>query len=189
MESERNIIVNIYDLVGDVLYTETVPFRKFMFMKVFNNALKNGVDKDDIDIQQTIKQLNKEPDLVIKSVMVVEDEELLREGYIDSLTRLCHYVETFDTTDSAYYAFKEDPSKYDVVMTDNILPNSTYSGSQLAKELKRMSSKVKVHIVTGEISTVDRDIFDHDVENTLSKPINEYTFAMTLGKGKLRKRA
>ena len=185
---DRQIKAKLFNFVGEVIYEEEFSLKKFLFMKFYNNALKSGVDVDDIDIQQSIKKLNNEPELMIRSVMVVDDDEIVREGYLDSLSRLCHYVEAYDGSDSAYYAFKEDPDKFDTVLTDNVMPESTCSGSQLAKALKDLSSRVKVHIVTGEVSSVDNDIFDYDVENTISKPIDEYTFSMTIGKGKVRAR-
>ena len=185
-QAERNIKGRIYDFSGDVVYEETFPLNRFLFMKLYNNAIKEGVDPEEVDIQQSIKQMNKEPELMIRSVMVVDDEPILREGYIDALTRLCHYVEAYESADNAYYAVKEEPSKFDTVLTDNVMPESTYSGSQLAKAIKEFNSEIKVHIVTGEVSSVDKDIFDYDVENTISKPLSEYTFSMIIGKGKVR---
>lgn len=186
---DSNITAKIYDYSGDILHEEVVDFKRFLFMKFLNKAKKeNGIDLEEVDIQQTIRQLNKNDGLMIKSVMVIDDEPILRDAYLDTLTRHCHYVEAYEKSDDAYYAFKDDPEKYDVILTDNVMPESTLSGSEFAKAVRDISQDVKVHIITGEISSVANDIFDYDVENTISKPLNEYTFAMTLGKGKVLKK-
>jgi CheY-like chemotaxis protein len=182
----KNIKANLYDYSGDVVFSEEINLKRFLIMKfVEKGLLSSKLGIEEIDIKKTISELNKHDELTIKSVLVADDEEILRESYSEALTRLCHYVESYSTADEAYLIFEEEPDKFDVILTDNNMPESELNGAKFAKKAKSVSKKIKVNIITGDISSVDDDVFDHDIDNTIAKPLNEYTFAMTLGKGKL----
>lgn len=182
---DRIITAHLYDYGGEIVYTEELSFKKFLFMKFLNQGLKQiNEDICNIDVRRTINEINKISGFQIKSVIVSDDELILRESYFDTLTRLCHYVEIYPTADEALLSIIEEPSRYDIVLTDNMMPESVLNGVNYAKKVKELCPRLKVHIITGEISSVDKDVFDHNIDNTIAKPLNEYTFAITLGKGK-----
>jgi DNA-binding NtrC family response regulator len=141
-----------------------------------------------IDVQKSLKNINSENwgtvKMFCRSVIVIEDEAILRKLYKEHLSRLNHFVEIFPTAEEALAVFKKDPTRYDIVLTDNLLEGGEINGSDLAKKIKSINSKIKVFIVTGDMQSVDCDIFDHNIEGTLNKPVDSFTFINTVGNGK-----
>lgn len=179
----------LYNIDGEAIFTEDVAPKKFRFMDFYQKGLQISKEVPIcIDVQKSLKEINAENWGDVKmsgrSVMVIEDEAILRKLYQEHLSRLNHFVEIFATAEEALDIFMKDPTRYDIVLTDNLLEGGKLNGSEIAKKIKAINSKVKVFIVTGDMQSVDSDIFDHNIDGTLNKPVDSFTFINTVGNGK-----
>lgn len=181
--------VNLYSAVGEIVYSEQiVEMEKFSIMKFVSNGLaKTGINPLFLDIHKTIHEVNK-LDLStvafhIQSVMVVDDEPTLRELFTDNISRLGHFVEVFENAEDALDSLKKDPNRYNYIFTDNMMIG-TDDGSKFAKVAKQINSKIKTYVVSGDISSIDKDIFDFQVDGAIAKPLNAFAFSSTLGQAR-----
>jgi CheY-like chemotaxis protein len=75
------------------------------------------------------------------------------------------------TTDSqqAWQWFKEDPAKYDLVITDLAMPH--LDGKELIERIFTVTDKVPVLMCSGHLSSFDvKKILDTGMVSTLKKP-------------------
>ncbi|MCI0546432.1 MAG: response regulator, partial [Candidatus Rokubacteria bacterium] len=79
------------------------------------------------------------------SVLVLEDEEQIRNSLVDALTRAGHVVESVGDGLSGLARFQG--GRYDVVLTDLSLPEC--SGLDVARSVKRMRPTTPVVLMTG----------------------------------------
>lgn len=109
----------------------------------------------------------------MRSVMLVDDEKLIRDG----LKVLINWEElglevklTAENGEDALRKFKENP--VDIVVTDINMPNMT--GLEFIKELREINKLVRIVILSGydEFSYAKKAIY-YGVSDYLLKPINE----------------
>lgn len=178
--------VNLYSVVGDVIYSESVStMDTFSIMKFISNGLKESkLPPLFVDVHKTINEINhlnlSTVEFNIQSVMVVDDEPTLRELFTDSISRLGHFVEVFENAELALNSLKKDPNRYNYIFTDNMMIGND-DGSKFAKVAKQINSKIKTFVVSGDISSIDRDIFDFQVDGAIAKPLNAFAFSSTIG--------
>lgn len=82
-----------------------------------------------------------------ESILVVDDEDLIVEMSTQRLERVGY--RTMGTTSSAeaLELFRSDPSSFDLVITDHIMPDMT--GLELAKELLRIDPGIHIIMCSG----------------------------------------
>lgn len=181
--------INLYSVTGDVIHSETVESMEgFSIMKFFKKWQQtNNMNPVLIDICKTITEINKintgNVSFHIQSVMVVDDEPTLRELFNDSIARLGHFVEVFPNAEEALVMLKKDPNRYNYIFTDNMMIG-TDDGSKFAKIAKQINSKIKTFVVSGDVSSIDNDIFDYHIDGAIAKPLNAFAFSSTLGHAK-----
>jgi CheY-like chemotaxis protein len=177
------MIAQLYDIHGKSIFKSEEDSLKFNLTKFIQKAKANNVDITKVDIAETVSKLNdvSDPNVknTIQSVIIVDDDTTLLQLCQEQIARLGHYVESYDSAESAITAIKGDPGKFSWLLTDNNMPGE--NGSVLAKEVKRRFPHMKVAIITGEVQGVDKDVFDFDVEQIISKPVNRTILSMTLG--------
>lgn len=92
-----------------------------------------------------------------ETVLVVEDEDILRDLFGSVLSSYGYSVLTAGDGKEAIAQYKKAQGKIDVVISDMIMPNM--SGLDLFRELRRMNSGVKFILVTGyTISDIDESL-------------------------------
>lgn len=183
--------INLYNIKNEIIYQEEFEtFDKFQFMKFYNNGIQSThINPMFVDIQKTITEINKISNKSIKfntqSVMVIDDEAMLRDLFLEHISRLNHFCEVFSDSVSALEAFNKFPSRYNYILTDNMIDEKD-SGSKLAKQVKQTNPKVKVFIISGDLSSIDEDVFDYQIDGAISKPISAFTLSTTIGSGKIK---
>ncbi len=80
-------------------------------------------------------------------VMVVDDEESILEITTRLFERLGYRTTAFKTSEAALESFQDDPSSYDVVLTDNTMPRTT--GLKLAEEVLKIRPNTPIILATG----------------------------------------
>ena len=83
----------------------------------------------------------------MKKIMMVDDEEDLVEIGAQMLSHLGYEVATRLDGVEALEAFREQPERFDLVITDMTMPNLT--GDRLAKELMKIRPDIPIILCTG----------------------------------------
>ena len=114
-----------------------------------------------------------------QSVLVVDDEVVLTELARRQLERLGYRVTTFNSSPTALAAFERDPGGFDVVVTDNTMPQIT--GLGLAQRMVKVRPDVRIVLVTGlgEICPPE-EMRAAGIRRLLVKPISGRVLGETL---------
>ena len=88
-------------------------------------------------------------------ILFVDDEEALVEMGEDILAELGYEVTSRMSSRKALALFKEDPSRFDLVITDQTMPEMT--GVELAKEILALRTDMPIIMCTGFSYMVDAD--------------------------------
>jgi PAS domain S-box-containing protein len=82
-----------------------------------------------------------------QSVLVVDDELPLMRLAEETLAQLGYAPSGFQSSRAALDAFAADPDRYDLVLTDETMPELT--GTRLAREIRKLRSDVPVMLMSG----------------------------------------
>lgn len=185
MEQNEVVLFKVFNKKGEVIYKKNVLFKKFRLMSELQKLEKEGIDSSSVDIEKTIEFLNdNNSGLRIKSIMVVDDEFVLRELYTEQLSRLCHYVKEFDNAIDALSEFSKNPMKYDFILSDNIMPQM--KGDEFADKIKELKPDMPIFIITGDTHSVNEESFTNSVSGIIQKPINSEKLQNFVGNGKIQ---
>lgn len=109
------------------------------------------------------------------SVLVVDDEEMVRSTVTRLLSLNGHNVERASSGEEALRMFREND--YDIVFTDFGMPEMT--GAELAQKLKEINSDFPVILLTGYTET-DKAV--QEVDGILTKPFKRDELESTIQK-------
>jgi len=90
-----------------------------------------------------------------ESILLVDDEAPIVRMEHQMLERLGYRVTSRTSSIEALEAFRAEPGRFDLVVTDMTMPNMT--GVQLAEAVKRVDPKVPVILCTGFSEQVDEE--------------------------------
>ena len=82
-----------------------------------------------------------------ESVAVIDDEEIMITVTRTVLEKLGYSPVTFSSAGSFLKAFRADPVRFDVIVTDLVMPGMT--GAQLAKTLRDTGHEIPILLMTG----------------------------------------
>lgn len=109
-----------------------------------------------------------------ETILIVDDESTIREVTKTVLSRTGYNTLVADDGSAALAIFVERSAEIDVVVTDLVMP--TVSGSLLVQVLRKMASKVKIIICSGQaIDDMPVKLGAIGVQGYLSKPYTEET--------------
>lgn len=132
---------------------------------------------DGFDIQNT-QQLN----FLSKGnekIMLVEDDEGLVELGAKLLTTLGYRVTAYTLPEKALEAFEQDPNRFDIVITDMIMPK--LSGEQLVQKLFEIRTDIPIIVYTGFSNTISlARLKQLGVNAVLRKPITVNSLSQTI---------
>ena len=112
-------------------------------------------------------------------VLFVDDEESLVEFGTIVLERVGYTVEGHTQSLSALESFQKAPEKFDLVITDHIMPK--LQGMELAKKILQTRSDIPVLLCTGTKSDKMVDLAkDFGIREVLQKPIPMKTLIKTI---------
>jgi len=103
-------------------------------------------------------------------VLLIDDEEPILDMAEQMLEGLGYEVVVHQSTGEALEQFKEDPNRFDLVITDHIMPKMT--GLELASELKTIRSDVPIIICSGNGDQhLKKKIKKKGIQKFLPKPL------------------
>ncbi len=121
-------------------------------------------------IQEEAAMLEKLP-LGSESILFVDDEELLTDVAQDMLESLGYSVETINSSKDALVLFREDPDRFDLVITDQTMPHMT--GFELAKNFFQIRPELPLILCSGYSETVStRTAKQIGIHRFIMKPFN-----------------
>jgi len=105
-------------------------------------------------------------------ILIVDDEDTLVELNRQRLTRLGYDVVATTSSMEALHIFREGPDAFDLVITDQTMPNLT--GMDLATELLKVRPDIPIILCTGHSDAVSPDsIQKAGIKALLMKPLNK----------------
>jgi len=103
-------------------------------------------------------------------ILFVDDEQPLVEIGKQMLQRLGYTVATRTSSIEALELFKADPNRFDLVITDIVMPNMT--GDKLAEKIIDIRSDIPVILCTGYSEKITRkDASEMGIQSFLMKPL------------------
>ncbi|MBI4793074.1 MAG: response regulator, partial [Deltaproteobacteria bacterium] len=112
-------------------------------------------------------------------ILVVDDEQGITETMARRLTQLGYQVTTRTSSVEALELFRHKPDAFDLVLTDQTMPNMT--GDQLAVELLTIRPDIPIIMCTGYSSVMDPDkARDLGIKAFLLKPVIKYEMAKAI---------
>jgi PAS domain S-box-containing protein len=82
-----------------------------------------------------------------ENVLFVDDDEFIAHSVRSMLERVGYRVTALTDSEEALKLFSEDPSQFDLVMTDQTMPFKT--GEELGREMMRMRPDIPIILCTG----------------------------------------
>jgi CheY-like chemotaxis protein/anti-sigma regulatory factor (Ser/Thr protein kinase) len=131
---------------------------------------------------QTMAATDEGPNLLPKGserVLVVDDEVLIISGLKERLERLGYVVEGFAAPLEALEAFKRQPDKFDMLITDMAMPILT--GEMLIAKVKQVRADLPVILCTGFSERIDeKKPEDLGASKIMLKPIDRRELALSV---------
>ena len=116
-----------------------------------------------------------------KTVLLIDDEELVIEIGELMLRRLGHKVLKANSGFEAVKIFEEYQSQIDLVIMDMYMPEM--NGQELTDKLRKIDRKVKVLLSSGALADLEqREISNRGFDGFLSKPYNIDTLSEEMTK-------
>jgi len=108
-----------------------------------------------------------------KHILIVDDENTIAK-YLEELFTQCGYkVSLFTDPTQALKAFKENPSSYDMLLTDQTMPMIT--GAELAQEILQINAELPVVLCTGHSDLIDEEkAAAMNIKGFLRKPVETH---------------
>jgi CheY-like chemotaxis protein/two-component sensor histidine kinase len=105
-------------------------------------------------------------------ILFVDDEETVVKVGEQMLKKLGYHVESTTQAVEALAAFREQPDRYDLVITDMTMPNMT--GDELTRQLKAIQPDIPIIICTGFSERINEEKAEAmGVKGFLMKPIGK----------------
>ena len=114
-------------------------------------------------------------------VMVVDDERSLVELAEETLAQLGYEAVGFESSAVALETFTHDPHRFDLVLTDEMMPE--LNGTALAREIRRIRADIPIVVMSGYVdSGVAALARSSGVSDVLHKPLRSRDIAECLGR-------
>ena len=140
---------------------------------IFLPRIENG----DIKKPQLSKSTSKEREVIL----LVDDEEMMVDVTRQILERLGFDVVAKTSSTDALEAFQEEPDRFDLVITDQVMPNMT--GTQLARELISVRPDISIVLCSGFPENVcPEELKSIGIKEFIAKPISRKEIATIIRK-------
>ncbi|MEE4358273.1 MAG: response regulator [Desulfococcaceae bacterium] len=112
-------------------------------------------------------------------ILLVDDEQQIVEMMHKILTGLGYDVTVRYSSPDALEAFRSDPKRFDLVITDQTMPNLT--GAEFCRELLRLRPDLRIILCTGFSDLISRKrAFELGIRGFVMKPVNKNELARTI---------
>jgi len=151
------------------------------FISVYSELDQGTTFKIYIPIAETENEINKTPEFPVleareeevskhQHVMVVDDEEMIRKMLKRTLEQMGLSVTTFGNGKSALQAFLDNPSSYNLIVTDQTMPEMV--GTALAQHVREKSQEIPIILATGNSAVItEEELYLASPIKILNKPI------------------
>ncbi len=117
----------------------------------------------------------------IGSILFVDDEKEITFMGKRMLETLGYTVDIKTDSLEALKVFRQDPQKYDLIVTDQAMPKMM--GTELVVELKQIKPDVKAIIITGYQESIPANAIEqYEIADIISKPLILSEFSELIGK-------
>ena len=114
-----------------------------------------------------------------KQILILDDEPMIAE-YLGDMLTLHGFLTTIKTdSQEALRLFKEDPDKFDLLVTDQTMPGLT--GVELAKQLRKIRPELPVILCSGNSKDINADGAKDIGIRYLDKPIDSTMLIRSMG--------
>jgi CheY-like chemotaxis protein len=116
-----------------------------------------------------------------ETVMIVDDERALVALAEETLAALGYEPAGFDSSVAALEAFRAEPQRFDLVLTDETIPD--LSGVELAREIRRVRPDLPIVLMSGYSGAqLSERAHAAGVDELLRKPLVARDIAEALGR-------
>jgi CheY-like chemotaxis protein len=106
-----------------------------------------------------------------KKILAVDDEKMLLMFMNDFLSSYGYLVTICVDTNEAIEMIKVDPDRFDVIITDQSMPEMT--GLELVTQIRELSSSTPVILCSGYHDVMDEnESNEHNISYYLQKPVD-----------------
>lgn len=129
----------------------------------------NAVDESSVDNNNDSSIITNDDG--VHHIMVVDDEKIIAELLYEILTSHGYRVTIKNNGEEALQALVNNPDDYDMVITDQTMPNMT--GRDMSIQMLNIKSELPIILCTGFSDEInEEDAKDIGIRAFLSKPIN-----------------
>lgn len=112
-------------------------------------------------------------------ILLVDDEEMIRDVERDLLASLGYQVTVFATPQETLARFREQPELFDLVVTDMTMPRMT--GMELAQKIMEIRKDIPVILCTGFSDLINEESARlQGIREYVTKPLVAQTFSRTI---------
>lgn len=106
-----------------------------------------------------------------KSILVVDDEELIADMFKQMLENVGYTVTAMSDSKKALAAFQASADKFDLIITDQTMPDLT--GVELAREISKNSPQTPIILCSGYSRLIsEKKAEELGVSKLLKKPVD-----------------
>ncbi len=142
-----SVVSGIVKEHGGEIYTRTYPNEGTYFKLTFPVA-----EREPESANLLIRNLNKDKQILI---MAIDDEPQITFMLKFMLEELGHTSETFTDPEKALESFRNEPSKYDLIITDQTMPG--IPGTELSRKMLEIRPDVPIILNTGYSPVASKD--------------------------------
>ncbi len=103
-------------------------------------------------------------------ILLVDDDPMILDVCAETLIRMGYMVTSCDGSRKALKIFKTQPENFDLVITDNTMPEM--SGPELSKEILKISSDIPIVLITGDLLIKESDMARAGIQAFIQKPFD-----------------
>jgi PAS domain S-box-containing protein len=123
-------------------------------------------DEAEIEIEEVIEP---EKDCFgTESILVVEDDEIVRQFVTHSLLSCGYTVHEFGRAEPALTSFIQDPQSVDLILTDIVMPEM--SGIDMANQIREVDEEIEILLMSGYADDMLDQFSMESYENFIQKP-------------------
>jgi signal transduction histidine kinase/CheY-like chemotaxis protein len=166
-----SVVHGIVKKLGGSIYVDSEPGKGATFCIYFpvTNKEESNIQEESID---PIVMGNEH-------ILFVDDEIIMAHMGKQILERLGYKVSTRTCSIEAFEAFRAQPEKYDLIITDQTMPH--FSGDELAKSLLEIRPDIPIILCTGYSSIInEKKATEIGIRAFVMKPIEARLLAQTI---------
>jgi CheY-like chemotaxis protein len=165
-----SVVHGIVNGLGGIVTAESEPGRGSVFTVYLPASMPQAIAETEI---------MTEPPHGNEHILIVDDEQRITTVLIKILSGLGYEVTAFTDSSAALAAFAADPVRFDLVLSDQTMPDIT--GEELAKKVLDIRPDIPVVLMTGYSQVLSREVAQRiGVREYLMKPVTKHNLATAI---------